>query len=262
MRAGSLIHEYPGVYRVGHSAPSLEARYAAAVLTGGTGAVLSGRAAGHLLGLLKGTPPPPEITTPTRRGASGVKTRRSRCIDPRDVTTVRGIPVTTVPRTLVDMAADLGPGELARAFHEAAVRYKTTPAQVEAVLARRPTSPGAGRLSAVMRGDVHVTLSALERRFLRVVGEAALSSPKTNRKVGGRWVDCRWPEQRLTVELDSYRYHHSRHAWEQDRQREREARARGDEFRRYTYSDVFEDTRFMLEELRGLLNRTRPDGYR
>ena len=51
----------------------------------------------------------------------------------------------------------------------------------------------------------------------------------------------------------SYRYHSSRHAWEQDRRREREAYARGDEFRRYTYGDVFEDPGFMLSELRVLL---------
>ncbi|HYU60912.1 MAG TPA: hypothetical protein VEK39_09130 [Solirubrobacterales bacterium] len=77
--------------------------------------------------------------------------------------------------------------------------------------------------------------------------------PQTNRLVGGRRVDCRWPEQRLTVELDGYRYHRSRHAWEQDRRREREARARGDEFRRYTYGDVFEHPRLMLRELGELL---------
>jgi hypothetical protein len=66
-------------------------------------------------------------------------------------------------------------------------------------------------------------------------------------------VDCRWPEHRLTVELDSYRFHNSRHTWEQDRLRERQARAREDEFRRYTWADVFETSEFMLNELRGLL---------
>jgi hypothetical protein len=57
----------------------------------------------------------------------------------------------------------------------------------------------------------------------------------------------------LTVELDGYRYHHSRHAWERDRRREREARARGDDFRRFTYGDVFDAPQFMLSELRALL---------
>jgi very-short-patch-repair endonuclease len=69
----------------------------------------------------------------------------------------------------------------------------------------------------------------------------------------GRRVDCRWAEFRLTVELDSYRYHGSRHAWEQDRRREREAHARGDAFRRYTYGDVLEDPRYVLAELPNLL---------
>jgi very-short-patch-repair endonuclease len=135
------------------------------------------------------------------------------------------------------------------------VRYRTTPSEVETVLVRRPGSPGSRRLRAVLRGDVHVTLSTLERRFLRVLRAERLPLPQTNRVASGQRVDCRWPELRLTIELDSYRYHGSRHAWEQDRRREREARARGDEFRRYTYGDVFEEPRLMLAELQTLLRR-------
>ena len=67
--------------------------------------------------------------------------------------------------------------------------------------------------------------------------------------------------QRLVVELDSYRFHHSRHAWELDRRREREARARGDEFRRYTYGDVFERPRLMLRQLRELLRKAEREGF-
>lgn len=66
-------------------------------------------------------------------------------------------------------------------------------------------------------------------------------------------MDCRWPAQRLTVELDSYTYHGSRHAWEDNRRRERQAYSRGDQHRRYTYDDVFERPRPMLRELRALL---------
>jgi len=235
LRNGTLLLEYPGVYRVGHRAPSTEALYLAAVLACGKGSLLSGRAAGHLLGLLKGATPEPEVTTATERRVGGIRTRRSRrAIDRRDAIVLRAIPVTTAPRTLVDLAAILPLEILARACHEAGVLYGTTPAQVELVLARRPNSPGAAKLRSILRGDVHVTLSKLERRFLELLHEAELPLPQTNRPVGGRRVDCRWPRQRLTVELDSYRYHHSRHAWEQDRRREREARARSDELRRYT----------------------------
>ncbi|HEX2125138.1 MAG TPA: hypothetical protein VHF45_01095 [Thermoleophilaceae bacterium] len=253
LRVGSLIRVHPGVYRVGHSAPSLEARYLAAVLSCGDGALLCGRAAGHLFGVLKGLAPPPEVMAPTERRVEGVTTRRSRAMDPRDAATWRGIPVTTLPRTLVDLAAVLDKDELARTCHEAGVRHKTTPAQVEAVLARRPTSPGTPTLRRVLNGEVRVTLSKLERRFLALLRESGLELPRTNRPAGGRRVDCRWADRRLTVELDSYTYHRSRYAWEQDRRREREAYARGDEFRRYTYGDVFERPARMLAELRALI---------
>ncbi|MDP9209274.1 MAG: hypothetical protein M3O65_12435 [Actinomycetota bacterium] len=164
--------------------------------------------------------------------------------------------MTTVARTLLDLAAVLDAAQLARACHEAGVRHHTTPTQVEAILARRPNTPGAGRLRAVLRGDIHVTLSKLESRFLERLKAAGLPLPQTNRVAGGRRVDCRWPDLNLTVELDSYRYHHSRHAWEQDRHRTRQARARGDEFRRYTYNDVCENPDLMMAELRALIPAT------
>jgi hypothetical protein len=170
----------------------------------------------------------------------------------RQTTKVRGIPVTSVPETLVDLAAELGADELALACHEAGVRYRTTPRHVEAVLRRRPNARGARKLRAVMSGETPVSLSELERVFLDGLREGGLPLPDTNKRVGGRRVDCRWPG--LTVELDSYRFHNSRHSWEQDRAREREARKREDEFRRYTWFDVTEGRREMLADLRALLS--------
>jgi hypothetical protein len=248
---GALLPVHRGVYRVGHRAPSIEARYLAAVMACGEGALLSGRAAAHLFGLLKGSAPPPEVTTRTTRRVPGVRTRRSRQLD--DATTWRAIPVTTVARTLTDLARDLPLDALARACHEAGVLHRTTPKQVQAVLAQRPNTPGARNLHSILRGDTRVTLSKLEKRFLQLLRQEGLALPQTNRPAGGRRVDCRWPDRNLTIELDSYEFHHSRHAWEQDRRREREARARGDEFRRYTYGDVFEHRAQMLMELRALL---------
>jgi hypothetical protein len=255
LRRGGLIRVHRGEYRVGHRAPSIEATYLAAVFAAGEGAFLSGLAAAHLHGLVKGSPPIPEVTARTERRIEGVRTHRCRFLNAQDATLFRGIPVTTVPRTLVDIAAELSADALARACHEAGVRYRTTPAQVEAVLAQRPTIPGGRTLRRVIHGDVHVTLSKLEKRALQLLSEDGLPLPITNREAGGRRVDCRWPEHHLTVELDGYRFHNSRHSWEQDRRREREARARGDEFRRYSYGDVTEDPRFMLAELRSLLLR-------
>ena len=242
---GALLREHRGVYRVGHRAPSVEARYLAAVRACGEGAVLSGRAAAHLFGIVRAPAPPPEVTARTYRRVRGVRTRRAE----RTATLWRGIPVTTVPQTLVDLAADLSLDDLARACHEAGVRYGTTPAQVKAIGGRYP---GAANLRAVLDGDVRVTLSKLEKRFLERLEQAGLPLPVTNRPAGTKRVDCRWPEHRLTVEIDGYRFHNSRYAWEQDREREREAHRRGDAFRRYTYDDVAEDRTFV--ELRTLIS--------
>jgi very-short-patch-repair endonuclease len=252
LKNGSLLPQYRGVYRVGHTAPSLEATYLAAVRACGADAALSGKAAAFLYKLIRGPEPRPEVTTRSQKRVPGVTTRRSRTVE---MVTYRGIPVTTVARTLVELASTLSLDDLARACHEAGVKYRTTPGQVEDVLARRPKTKGAAKLRKVLRGDTHVSLSKLERRFLDLLRGERLVLPETNRVVDGRRVDCRWPEQRLTVEIDGYRYHHSRHAWEQDRRREREARARGDDFRRYTYGDVFESPGAMLAELRAVISR-------
>jgi very-short-patch-repair endonuclease len=252
LRSGVLLREHRGVYRVGHRAPSVEAHYLAAVLACGEEARLSGRAAAHLLGLLKGPVPRPEVTAPLKKRVEGVEVRRGR-LDLPDRAVHRAIPITAVPRTLADLAAHLTLDDLARACHEAGVRFGTTPAHVAAVLERRANTHGAAKLHRIVCGDARVTLSALERAFVGLLRRHDLPLPQMNRPAGGYRVDCRWPEQRLTVELDSYRFHHSRHAWEQDRRREREARARGDEFRRYTWGDVFEEPDAMLAEVDRLL---------
>jgi hypothetical protein len=250
---GTLLREYRGVYRVGHRAPSLEARYLAAVYACGDGALLSGRAAAHLLGTLPGPPPRPEVTAPTERHIPGITTRRHRSMHPLDAQFWRGVPITSPARTIVDLAATLTAEQLARVVHEAAIRHNTPPSEIEAVLQRQPNRRGAKNLRRVITGDEPVSLSALERRFLTLLRKAQLPLPITNRPASGRYVDCRWPQHRLTVELDGYRYHSSRHAWEQDRRREREAFARGDDFRRYTYGDVYEQPQPMLTELRAVL---------
>jgi hypothetical protein len=249
VRRRSLLRVHRGVYRVGHRAPSIEATYLAAVLAAGDRAAVGGRAAAYLWGLVKGEPPAPEVICRKERRIEGVRTRRSLHLDAQDLRLCRGIPVTAVARTLVDVARELAVDELARACHEAGVRYRITPREVRDVLERRPNAPGARKLRRIVEGDVRVTLSKLEKRFLELLRGEGLPLPLTNRLAGGRRVDCRWPEHRLTVELDSYRFHNSRHSWEQDRRREREARGRGDDFRRYTYGDVMEHPAPMLREL-------------
>ncbi len=141
VRTGALIRVHRGVFRVGHCAPSLEAAYLAAVLACGDGALLRGRAAGWWLGLVPGTAPPAEVVTPTERRIEGVRTVRSRGLDPADAWVWRGVPVTSVARTMVDLASVLSLDALARAFHEAGIRFGTTPEEVLAVV---PVRGGCG----------------------------------------------------------------------------------------------------------------------
>jgi very-short-patch-repair endonuclease len=138
-------------------------------------------------------------------------------------------------------------------MHQADVLHGTTPDDVEEVLKRRPNAKGAAELREVIWGDQGRILSKLERAFIQLLEANDLPLPTTNRPANGLFVDCRWPEHQLTVELDGYRYHRSRHAWQQDRKRERDAYARGDQFRRYTWADVVEHSCPTLKELRAVL---------
>jgi hypothetical protein len=247
LKTGALLREHPGVYRVGHRAPNFESSYMAAVKARGEGALLSGFAAAYLLGLIKGKPPPAEVTAPTDRAGA----RYSPSICRNDAITWKGIPATSVPRTLIDLAPRMSADRLARVCHEASVLHKTTPAMVGRLL--RQNTPGGAKLRAVLLGDAKVLLSKLERRFVERLKEAGLPIPDTNKPAGGRRVDCRWPDHGLTVELLSFTFHNSRYAWEQDQRRQREAYACGDGFRTYTWHDVFDEPGPMMRELLELL---------
>ena len=148
-----------GVYAVGHVALTLDSRRIAAVMACGPGALLSHRAAGEATGLLHSSPQF-EVTVPRgRKPKPGIVVHRSRLIHPEDRSTVRGIPVTSVARTLVDLADVVSEQRLAKALHEAEVQrvFDLNAIERDARPAARaprqaPPAPGPGRLPA--RSDV------------------------------------------------------------------------------------------------------------
>jgi hypothetical protein len=231
---GRLRRLHSGVYAVGHEAPSLHGDYIAAVLAAGRGAVLSHAAAARLMGLVAGATPPPEVTIPGTAGRRrpGVRIHRSS-LHPLDTSVFERIPVTIVPRVLLDLAPRSAPALLARACHEAWIRHGTTPAQAEACIARNAHKPGAARLRRALGADV--TLSALEDAFLELLEAHRLPRPRTNVDHRGDRVDCHWPRFGLTVELLSYRFRASRRAFEAD-----VARRRRSNHVAYTYGEVFD----------------------
>jgi hypothetical protein len=249
---GRLRRVHRGVYAVGHEAPSPQGDYIAAVLACGDGAVLSHRAAAHELRLLPGGPPPAEVTVPTLAGRRrpGIVIHRVDALPHLDVSICERIPITIVPRVLLDLAPRLGAAQLTRACHEAWIRHGTAPRHVEACIVRNPTKPGAARLRTALGADV--TLSALEDGFLALLREHDVALPRTNVDHAGDRVDCHWPRAALTVELLSYRFHGSRRAFEADVTRRRRSNHLA-----FTYGDVFERGARTVAELTEALGRRR-----
>jgi hypothetical protein len=145
-----------------------------------------------------------------------------------------GIPVTTVARTLLDLAAVLPLHELNRALEKAEALRLSDPTPLVALAARHRGRRGTANLRrALEQGSVRpmVTKSELERRFLTFAERAGLPRPRTNvwLEIGGEWieVDCVWPDQRVIIELDSRAYHQTGAAFERDRQRDRRLHAAG-----------------------------------
>jgi hypothetical protein len=143
--------------------------------------------------------------------------------------------VTTVARTLFDLAAVLPRHLLERAVNEAEVLKLSSPVSVGALVARYPGHRGTRLLGEIVeRGMIGRarTRSDLEARFLAFLDAHGLPRPATNRPLevgdgGHREPDCVWPERRLVVELDGYETHGTRQAFEDDRARDRALQAAG-----------------------------------
>jgi hypothetical protein len=248
VRDGRLYRVHRGVYSIGRPARSVRGDYLGAVLACGIGAKLSHCAAGQLTKVLRGSGARPEVTVPTTAGRSqpGIIVHRVADLHVLDTAVYDKIPITSVPRTLLDLASSLPLADLTRACHEAWVHHGTTPAHVMACIERNPRKHGIGRLRLALGSDV--TLSVLEDGFLVLLREHCLPLPRTNIDHAGDKVDCHWPAIGLTVELLSYRFHGSRRAFEADI-----ARRRRSNHLAFTYGDVFERARATASELAPLL---------
>jgi very-short-patch-repair endonuclease len=194
----------------------------AAVLACGPDAVLSHQSAAALWGIRRTSRATIDVTAPRRGSHSreGIVVHRVRSLDRRDWTRREGIPVTTVPRTLLDLAEVVRPRELERAFEEAERMRLLDVRAVEEVCCRSRGRRGLrplGALLAEARGPPPATRSELERQFLDLCRESGLQLPLVNVEVAGYEVDAFWPEQRLVVELDSRTFHQTRAAFESDR---------------------------------------------
>jgi predicted transcriptional regulator of viral defense system len=225
-----VVHR--GVYAVGYRRLTRLGWWMAAVLACGPGALLSHRPAGVLLGVLDSCSGRVEVTVSRHlAGREGIRARQTH-IAPDERTAVAGIPVTTVARTLLDLAAALDRHGLARALERAEALGLTSETSLDTLIERHAGRPGVGCLRRALAELVpQLTRSELERRFLTFVERAGLPRPRTNvwLPLGEEWieVDAVWPESRLVVELDSRAHHLARAAFERDRRRDRRLQAAG-----------------------------------
>jgi hypothetical protein len=217
----------------------------AAVLACGEGAALSHLSAAKLWRVWRGAANENDVVTSRRhRPRRGIRIHSCRHLDPRDLTTHDGIPVTTMARTLVDLTDVLNATQLANVIHEAAFRRRfdatATRAAMTRAVGRRRQGVLADALAAHASGSAG-TRSALEDRFLALVAAAGIPEPLTNVpiKAGGRRieVDACWPERRLVVEIDGDGHTRLR-TRRADAARDRALRAAGYDVVRLTAGDL------------------------
>ncbi len=247
MLAGRLHRPYRGVYSLTRSLPTLEARLLAAVLPCGSAATLSDRAALVLWGICEPRAEPIDVTTPHRpgQGRSSIRSHLRR-LPSSGVTRRRGVPVTTVGRSLLDFAAAASERYLQRAVDEGTYLRLLHPTALDTLLVERRGQPGTAALRRALgaRDRPIRTRSELERLFLELIIEAGLERPLVNRRIrtseGSFEVDFCWPGRRLIVETNGYRAHGPEHRFNADRDRNQRLGSACWRVYRFSSDQVFE----------------------
>jgi very-short-patch-repair endonuclease len=221
-RTGLLHRVHRGVYAVGHLGLGQEARWLAAVLACGDGAVLSHRSAATLWVIRLG-----ELFT-----------------------IHRGIPVTSPSRTLADLAHVLDHDELTRALREAMFRRLYDPEAVRDALTRRPSTALKDLLT-----EAAVTQSTMEDRFLTLCARHRLPRPHTQYRIGAKRYDFAWSQQRVVVETDSWVAHANQVAFQADRAASNALQLAGWLVLRFTWADLTRRSRKVAATVSQALTR-------
>jgi hypothetical protein len=268
VKRGRLIPAYPGVYSLGRGIELKHSRWMAAVLACGEGSVLCRHSAADLWGfgtskgqvhVLRGfnRVKLSEVPQPSARsGADRLAVHRTRHLPASDCTFVDDIPVTTVERTLLDLARVSGPGQLERWFDEAARLGLIDLRRLRAVSSAKPGWAGVGRLRELIESwdpTIASSRSRLELKFVQLCERASIPKPEVNSRLAGYEVDMVWRSRRVAVEVDSYRFHGDRQAFEKDRARDADLALAGFRVLRFTDRKILFEPEFVASRLRGAL---------
>lgn len=265
--AAERLHRiHRGVYAVGHRALSVQGRRMAAVLACGRGAVLSHVSAAALWGIRGATGGSVHVTTSKKCRSSG-SIHRHYSLLPEDETTVAdGIPVTTVPRTILDLAATRTVDQIESLVRESEYRQLHDRLSLPALLERYSRRRGAPRVRAALERIEGLPTgrlkSPLEERFLPFLSRYRLPSPRLNDWIvldGNRRyeVDCHWPDKGQIVELDGWKGHGTRSAFRRDRTRDRHLRVGGYSVTRLSWAQLDDEPEAVAADLRRLLGLDR-----
>ena len=260
LRRGRLHRLYPGVYAVGHRVLTQRSRWMAAVLACGPDAVLSHWSAAALWGIRSTRSGPIDITSPRKSKSRGAIRRHRVLLPPDEVTVEDGIPVTSVPRTIFDLAAVSSPQTVESVLRQCEYLRLYDPLSLGDLVGRYPGHRGnrAARAAlARLEESPGETEEGLEERFLAFIDRYELPRPDFNAwlEVQGRRyrVDCLWPAQRLIAELDSWQAHGTRSAFRSDKARDRRLLRAGYSTTRITWSQLDDEPAAIAQDLRALL---------
>ncbi len=259
IEAGRLHCLHRGVYAYGHKRLTLQSQRMAAVLACGRRAALSHRSAAALWGFARPHRGPLEVVARTGRGKKGRRgiLTREGLLAEWERTAVAAIPVTSVARTLFDLAEVVDEDQLGYAFAEAdRLRLLRMP-ELEAVYARFPRRRSIRpirRLVEEARAE-ELSRSPLEDRVIELCRRYELPMPATNVDVLGDEVDALWPRERLIVEADSIAFHSHRAAFEGDRARDAKRQVEGYRVIRLTHRRLTREPAVVAGEIRRLLLR-------
>jgi len=243
LETGRLVAAHRGVYFAGGSVVTVEGRWLAAVLACGPGAALSHLDAAALWELLPDGRGPVHVTVRNGRGGRrGITLHRAPLS--AEVTERKGIPVTTPPRTLLDLSPSLPRRKLERAIDEATYLHLLPAGALATTLERNAGRTGVRQLRAVLAthaAGTTRTKSHLEELFLALCRRHRLPQPLVNARVEGLEVDFLWPAERLIVETDGFAAHGRRVAFERDHDRDLRLESADYVVRRFTYRQITAD---------------------
>ncbi len=219
VKLGRLLPVYAGVYAVGHKPTSYIDRAAAAVLACGDGAALSHCSAACLWGFLKPWSVPFHVTAPEAHRRQGIVVHRCRSLTRADIRSHQGLRVTSPARTVLDVAPALDERRRRRMVNDAQHTYLQLSALADAI-ERFPHHPGAKLLGRYVDHPAGPSRSDWEDDFVAYCERYGLPRPVINARVHGYEVDAWFPEHRVVVELDSWRFHKTRDQFEHDRDKD------------------------------------------